>query len=223
MRITLPLALGLLLGCTNDYDQFNVGGTTNQGAGPAGGAPTGAGPAGGAPTGAGPEGGAPTGAGPAGGMGGDGGTPPIGGEGGMGGVGGEGGMGGVGGMGGMGGMGGEGGGGIVNGVACGNGVTCDLDAGQVCCIPEDGGTVGTCKTSCAGNEATIECDEPADCPGVNEFCCADLSGNTQQIECHVGFCNSGDIFLCGPPPDDECGPFTCMDATNLPDPIMTCQ
>ena len=34
MRTTLPFALALLFGCTNDYDQFNVGGTTNLGTGP---------------------------------------------------------------------------------------------------------------------------------------------------------------------------------------------
>ena len=218
MRITLPLALGLLLGCTNDYDQFHTGGSANQGAGPSGGAPTGAGPEGGAPNGAGPAGGAPTGAGPvggSGGVGGEGGTPPIGG------FGGEGGMGGVGGMGGMGGMGGQGGSGIVNGIACGNGLVCDVENGEFCCIPEDGGTTGTCKTSCSNSEATIECDEPSDCTGVNEFCCADLSGNTQEVVCHVGFCDMGDIFICSP--GDDCGPLTCMDTTDLPDPIMTCQ
>ena len=215
MRHPLPFAIAFLLACTNDYDQFNVGGTSNQGAGPSGGAPTGAGPAGGAPSGAGPAGGAPSGGAPAGGMGGDGGTPVVGGMGGMGGMP----VGGMGGQGGMGGAGGQGGGGIVNGIGCGNGVVCDVENGEFCCIPDGGGTVGTCKTSCLGNEAPIECDEPSDCGGG--FCCADLSGGTQEVVCQGGPCSGGDIFLCSP--GDECGPLTCMDATNLPDPIMTCQ
>lgn len=207
MRIPLPLALGLLLGCTNDYDQFNVGGTTNQGAGPVGGAPSGAGPAGGAPSGAGPAGGAPSGAGPAGGapsggMGGDGGNPPLGG---------------FGGLGGMGGNGGAGGNGIVNGIDCGNGDTCDVENGELCCINNNGATSGQCQTNCQGNEAGLACDEPLDCPG--EVCCLnDSMGDYTSSQCQA-MCF--DTLLCTV--DGDCDGGACVDATDLPPGILKCE
>ncbi|NUP09018.1 MAG: hypothetical protein HOW73_23455 [Polyangiaceae bacterium] len=185
----LPLAVFVLgLGCTNDYDQFTFGGGS-PGTGGTPGTGGSSGPTGGQST---SNGGAPS----TGGEGGMGGTPTT-----------DGGMGGMPGTGGM-----------PPGVEvpCG-GETCNVDAGEECCIDNDGAPFGTCKSNCAGFEASLECNEPADCPG--QLCCLDDSGGNLDGS-HCGdFC--GDEELCDPA-NPDCGGGDCVQHPDLPDGYFFC-
>ena len=106
----------------------------------------------------------------------------------------------------------EGGGGAGGGptgvtVPCGRATECDVDGGQFCCVPMTGGKSGECATNCQGNEATLACNEPDECPG--QVCCLrDSMGNYTSSECR----DEDDCFdatLCDPaaddcPPDSDC-------------------
>lgn len=119
----------------------------------------------------------------------------------------------------MGGMGGMGGMPPVVDVPCGDGVgVCNVDAGESCCIPQDGASTGTCKNSCQGNEASLDCNEPADCPG--QICCLNDSGpdwdsSRCQDDCF-------DEVLCDPQ-NPDCGQFDdCIPHPDMPPGYFYC-
>lgn len=187
--------LVLTFACTNDYDQFNfggaqpTGGTTNTGGTTVNTGGMGSG-----------GGGAPS----TGGMG-SGGTPSTGGMG----------SGGTPSTGGMGGMGGSP---PVVEVPCGDGVPpCDIGAGESCCIDNNGASGGTCKSNCQGNEAALDCNEPADCPG--QLCCLEAGGGDVSFSRCEDSCS--DETICDPA-NPDCGGNSCVQHPDMPPGYFYC-
>lgn len=133
----------------------------------------------------------------------------------------NGGNGGVPSTGGMG-TGGEGGTPPVLEVPCGSGGTCDLGAGDVCCISENGDTDGSCDGSCnPGNEASLECNEPSDCPG-DDVCCLVFNGSDYDAATCKASCEGTDEVVCDPETSEPCS-GSCQQVADLPAGFKTCQ
>ena len=199
MRTVATTLVLLTFACTNDYDQFNFGGApATGGTSNTGGTTVNTGGGGGTT-----DGGAPS----TGGMG-NGGTPSTGGMG-------NGGAPTTGGM-------GQGGGGAPPTdvtVPCGAAVTpCDVDAGQSCCIDNNGASAGNCSGNCQGNQATLDCNEPADCPG--QRCCLEAGGGDVSFSRCDDFC--GDETICDPANPDCGGGENCEQHPDMPPGYFYC-
>lgn len=199
MRTVATTLVLLTFACTNDYDQFNFGGApATGGTSNTGGTTVNTGGGGGTT-----DGGAPS----TGGMG-NGGTPSTGGMG-------NGGAPTTGGM-------GQGGGGAPPTdvtVPCGAAVTpCDVDAGQSCCIDNNGASAGNCSGNCQGNQATLDCNEPADCPG--QRCCLEAGGGDVSFSRCEDSC--GDETICDPANPDCGGGETCDQHPDMPPGYFYC-
>ncbi|MBK6516905.1 MAG: hypothetical protein IPM79_21775 [Polyangiaceae bacterium] len=200
MRTVATTLVLLTFACTNDYDQFNFGGApATGGTSNTGGTTVNTGGGGGTT-----DGGAPS----TGGMG-NGGTPSTGGMG-------------NGGAPTTGGMGQGGGGGAPPTdvtVPCGAAVTpCDVDAGQSCCIDNNGASAGNCSGNCQGNQATLDCNEPADCPG--QRCCLEAGGGDVSFSRCEDSC--GDETICDPANPDCGGGETCDQHPDMPPGYFYC-
>ncbi|MFO0554849.1 MAG: hypothetical protein U0271_41110 [Polyangiaceae bacterium] len=202
-----------LFACTNDFDQFNFssGGSSTGGSTTTGTGASSTGGSGGNPTTGGTGGMGTTTSSSTGGM-------SVGGAGGAGGTG----VGGTGGTG-VGGTGGTGGGGPTHTVPCGVGITCDLDAGEVCCFNDQSQNL-SCKTNgCNGQEVPLACDDPTDCSN-GDICCELTSGGGPNAtlfgtECRTAAdCQLPDnLHACDLDLGDTCPPNqTCGDSQIMP-------
>jgi len=98
-------------------------------------------------------------------------------------------------------------------VACGSS-TCDMTAGDSCCMYFGVFVCGPSNKCSSSN--TIACDGPEDCPGA-QVCCAKLNGpgtQVRHVEC-LDQCGSSEKVICGGSTaacttGKQCGPFPLL-------------
>ena len=109
------------------------------------------------------------------------------------------------------------GGGVL--VAC-FGDTCDVSAGEVCCVQN--AAMGGCQQgSCGGSDIPITCDEQADCPG--EVCCVNKNGaNIDDVSCSFNCIGQDEDLICSA--TDPCPSMdgVCQPNADLPSPYQNC-
>ena len=67
--------------------------------------------------------------------------------------------------------------------------TCDLEAGEVCCM--DGVARGECGSEAECGDGFMTCDGPEDC-AEGSLCCGELSGNVCGTDCDLVVCHDSD-------------------------------
>jgi hypothetical protein len=102
-----------------------------------------------------------------------------------------------------------------------DGNTCDIGAGETCCI--DGSQNGACTQGSCGNDIPVTCDEQADCGG--QICCLFEDGSgTLSVECASDCSGADEDPICGGAADPACAnPTICEPAPELPAGWESCQ